>query len=180
MNGEHPLPDFKTSSWVYCPSWKLNIGCAPKCGQTSLHKVMEKNSPGVWHPNGEDAYSVWIVRDPVARFKSLWRDKCRNKAPLWADEEDAPLAGMSPEDLMDFIETTKEKDPHWTTQYIQCNQQADEIIILEKLDEWWAAHGLPKMTRKNKTRGPIDLSSELLRRVQLHYESDVFLYHEAL
>lgn len=174
------LPNFRTNSWVYCSNWDLIVGVAPKCGKTAIHEIMKKNTSGVWHPNGEDAYKVWIVREPVSRFKSLWRDKCRNKTQLWGDEEDAPLADMSPEDLMDFIETTNLTDPHWTTQWSQCGAVPDKVLPLEHLAKWWDERGLPKMKKMNRTRGEVNLSPKLLLRIRTYYSDDVILYHGGL
>ncbi len=173
--------NFKTSSWWYCPRWNIILGCAPKCGSTSLFKVLRDNNISVWNPEGHNwnAYAVWIVREPVSRFTSLWKDKCRDGDPLWDDGQDYVLLDMNPEQLMDFIETGPMKDSHWATQTSLCGRSVNEIVPLDKFTAWWNDRGFPEMSTQNESEGDILLSTELITRILDHYSKDVALYNAA-
>jgi len=80
---------------------------------------------------------------------------------------------------MNFIETTCDKDSHWTTQTSQC-RQTHEVVVLEKFTKWWNDRGFPAIDKLNTTKGDVDLSPELIERIEEHYKKDVRLYREAL
>lgn len=105
--------------------------CAPaKCGSTSVKRLIAPEwfrddfrvraaevGAGPFAPfEVPDLPRVLITRDPVERFASLWRDKCR----------DAPgshrvlrlTRGRSPDELMDLIEACPLGDEHWCPQYL--------------------------------------------------------------
>jgi hypothetical protein len=174
--------NFKDSSWWYVPQWNACFGCAPKCGSTSLFKAISEHNLESWNPqpHERESYSVWIVREPVSRFKSLWKHKCRDEDVLWLDDEEPLLAGMSPVELMDYIEEHPTDDKHWSTQTSQCGSWVNELIPLEKLSKWWRAQGLPEMEVRGSTVGVIEISEELEARVLEFYKKDVVLYQQAL
>lgn len=173
--------DFRKCGWWYCNRWNIILGCAPKCGSTALFKVISDHNIAAYNPEKHNftAYAVWIVREPVARFWSLWKDKCRDGDILWEDGDDDILAGFSPEELMSFIENTNEKDIHWATQQSQCGNRANELVPLEKLSKWWKNRGFPDMEPLNTSEGDIDMSEELVTRILKHYAKDVALYELA-
>jgi hypothetical protein len=125
-------------------------------------------------------HCVFIVREPLSRFKSLWKQKARDEDVLWDDDKEAILAGMTPEELMDYIEDPAHLDPHWNTQISQCGAWAHELVPLEKLDRWWIRRGLPALPRHNKTEGEVELSEELEERVLKFYKKDVEFYKQAV
>lgn len=100
----------------------------PKCGGTGLYRkafpvpeeisdrevfshVMKHATFMPRHVVGGFRLAVLGVRDPVERFKSLWRDKCRD-----GDENMPYLSGLSPTLLLEYIEGRMYADSHWAPQ----------------------------------------------------------------
>jgi len=111
---------------------------------------------------------------------ALWKDKCRDEKPLWANGEESPITGMDPAELMTFISTTEIKDNHWASQSKLCGRRATEVVPLEKFSKWWDERGFPKMDKLGVTERTEDLEPWLIARIENHYERDVRLYQEAV
>jgi len=104
--------------------------------------------------------AVQAYRDPVERFKSLWRDKCRD-----GDDNLPWLEGLTPSELMDFIEGRPEENHHWRRQadfYRPGVELVDYRRILEVL-------GLPQI-RANVSRP--DDTPVPVERIRAHYRAD--------
>jgi hypothetical protein len=157
--------------------------CAPpKCGGTSLYRAalnigddvtdrhvfsVARTRTEFYSPDeviGKPA--VMALRDPVSRFASLWRDKCRN-----TDENRPALAGLSPEELMSLIEDQPEADSHWLPQSAHYRAGV-EIVHYKRL---FSVLGLPRV-EANKTE-PKETDPGLpVERILSHYCDDVDLY----
>lgn len=76
--------------------------------------------------------AIMAVRDPVSRFASLWRDKCRD-----TDANMPELSGLSPDELMDVIEAEPDGDSHWMPQavhYRKCVEVVHHRQLLSRLN----------------------------------------------
>lgn len=100
--------------------------CAPpKCGGTMLyrsvlgikcadHRATFSEAVALTEFRGPDAIgrpAFLAVRDPVERFMSMWRDKCRD-----GDDNLPALRGLSPDGLLTLIEGDWLGDAHWAPQ----------------------------------------------------------------
>lgn len=111
---------FRYNDCAYC--------LPPKCGGTALYRKAFLISDAVpdrevfshivknatfmpRHVVAGFRTAVLGVRDPVQRFKSLWRDKCRD-----GDENMTYLKGLSPVELVGYIEGRLYADSHWAPQ----------------------------------------------------------------
>lgn len=115
-----------TKRWFQCGS---RLVCAPpKCGGTALYcaalgldpafgpdvLTMARRVTEFYTPDevaGSGCEAVQAVREPIARFMSLWRDKCR-----CGDDNLPALRGMTPRQLMTVIEKDPEGNAHWLPQ----------------------------------------------------------------
>lgn len=114
---------------------------------------------------------VFIVRDPVSRFCSLWRSKCRDKANI----ADKSVWGMSSIQLLEHIESGA-RDVHWTPQYKLIGNLKPKIIPLEKLNDWWLQFG--ELGYFNKTDEEIpDINP---KHIVDYYWKDMELYTKAV
>lgn len=169
--------------WWQIPAWHIIIGCSPKCGTSTLYAAVAKagvrcHAPTLGIGVGQ---RIWIVREPVERFWSLWKDKCLKGEILYVGEKRARLAGMTPEELIDYIETTNKKDAHWDTQSEHEGGTAQVLVPLERFSDWWEEQGYPgPLKTVNRTEKlPMDLSDDLVERIKIHYADDVRLYKQA-
>lgn len=156
----------RRDTWVCAP---------PKCGGTALYCAALGIDPKV----GRHVFStaqgltefhdepgrpaLMAVRDPVDRFASLWRDKCRD-----GDENMPWLAGMTPDELMTHIEADPAGNPHWMPQRYWWREWVETVpfrLIAERLE-------LP-VVRVNAT-APDDTPMPVAR-IKAHYEQDIEL-----
>jgi hypothetical protein len=158
--------------WHYVPDWNLNIGTAPKAGcQTLKHTLIDE---GLTYYSGwpQSDRRVWIVREPIARFKSLWKNKCRDEGKIARGTDDPTFsAGWSIDQLLDTIESGL-WNHHWAQQSAYENGRATEIITLEGLWDWMGIEGKVR----NTTEGDVELTQRQLERVKEFYKSDLELY----
>ena len=100
--------------------------CAPpKCGGTALYCAALGIDPALGNrvferarelaefvePDQVEPPAVLAVRDPVERFASLWRNKCRDGDPNYPQ-----LAGLSPMKLLEMIRANPVANAHWIPQ----------------------------------------------------------------
>lgn len=86
-----------------------------------------RDGHGPFHPKEvemlfSDKPQYLSVRHPVERFASLWRSKARdrNGSPYLAH-------GMTPDELMDHIETVNDSDWHWRPQIRYMTKNAQPV-----------------------------------------------------
>lgn len=152
----------------------------PKCGGTSYYRAAfdvpaDVPTRKVWKyvrdlnalmTNAEAARAegqkFLVMRDPIARFISLWRDKCRN-----GDEHMPGLAGLTPDQLMDRIEADPYGDAHWTPQstwYVQ-------FAMLVPLRDIFALLNIPPYRENDSS--PADSDPLVpIERIVRHYWKD--------
>lgn len=153
--------------------WNGVYLCAPpKCGGTALYCAALGIDPSLgrhvfstaqnliefYEEPGQPAFMA--VRDPIDRFGSLWRDKCRD-----GDENMPELHGLTPESLMDLIERDPQGNDHWMPQRYWWRDGVQTINFREIAQ----CLGLPAMsvnvTKRDETPLPVD-------RIRRHYHMD--------
>lgn len=158
--------------WYYFPQWKFSILAPPKCGSSSIKQFIYMNEIDVLslrqHQVRGEAYVV--VRDPVSRFCSLWRDKCRDGSPIRE-----PIAGMSATELMDYIESGV-PNVHWTHQHKMYGNLKPTFIPLEHLNDWWSQYGTLGIYNATDDEIP-DINP---KRIVDYYAKDMSLYTKAV
>lgn len=110
-----------------------------------------------------DVKRFLIVRDPVDRFMSLWRNKCRRDG----DESQRYLVGWTPEQLIDHVEKFPFGNPHWVPQY---------SYLLPKTKVVRSFKGLLVTTRHNMTQQLADDPEPPKERIATHYAQDMKLW----
>jgi hypothetical protein len=118
---------------------------------------------------------VGIIREPLERFRSLWRCQIRDGLPGISGRQNI----KGPAELMDLIEESPGDNSHWMRQSLFC-AEADLVIPLERLADWWGFQGIPApLGRVNTTEGEVPIALELKERVLRHYRGDVRIYERA-
>jgi len=165
--------------WFVVPDWNLTIAAPPKAGSSSLKLFFYES--GMDNVKMVPRYQVnptseifFVVRNPLDRFISLWRGKCRDKDNI----KDRRIYGMQPNQLMDHIEAGN-RDVHWASQVTLLDGLNANLIRLENLDEWFNDRGYGKLSKFNATDGDIELDDVLTERILAHYSEDLALYSKA-
>jgi len=167
---------FRGYGWFHIPAWDIVIAAPPKAGSSSLKRFMGDNKIQCSYIKHHQVTGniFFVVRDPITRFASLWRSKCRNKENLL----DKRVHGMSPQELMSHIENGA-TDVHWTPQVELIKNLNPTLIPLESLNWWWHQSGLGSLGVFNATEGEIEISDDLKQRILTFYADDLKLYHKA-
>lgn len=158
--------------WYHIPQWDITIATPPKAGSSSLKNFM-------WENKIECSYipqklvkgpTFFVIRDPVSRFCSLWRDKCRDQTNII----DRNIYGMTPQELLTHIQHNN--DVHWTPQYKLFGNLSPTIIPLERLNDWWEEQGYGTLNQSNMTSGSVDINP---KKIVDYYWKDMELYTRA-
>ena len=167
--------------WFYVPSWNLSICAPPKAGSSSLKKFFSESDIEYNYllqkevPRSSDI--CFVVRNPIDRFASLWKSKCRDKATI-ADQD---VHGLSPRALMAHISSGK-RDIHWTPQYKMLegmDMDNVNLIPLEDLNDWWRDRGYGELSVFNKTSGKMQMNEAIFAWLCDFYAEDFILYSKA-
>jgi hypothetical protein len=164
--------------WFYVPEHDITIGMAPKCGRSSFHALL--GTLPYFQPVHWEGRCVFVVRNPLARIKSLWKNKCRDGAKLNYGDKEAYLAGWTMDQLLDMIEADQEHNHHWAQQAEIEGGKATELVLFERFAQWCKDEGLGTLPHKNKTEGAVELTDEQIKRVLRLYPDDVKLYTRGL
>lgn len=157
--------------------WKRVNGayvCAPrKCGYTSLLQSVGQSTPNYAHIEGVKAVKYLAIRHPVDRFISLWRFVQSHPFETAHDNPLKPLAGLSPDALMDYIEAHPRDNDHWLPQASYFHSGVT-CIPYERL----LAHigTPPKHGNKSTAPPPQSVPSA---RILAHYARDLELHNLA-
>lgn len=171
----------------------------PKCGVTSFSRVVLPNCKGMndfrrqMHamnrgPKAPDeiidekAEKLLVVRDPVERFASLWRDGFRdgNKRALRAENVKRGFHSVinkeyaehrTPEALISYIERYPIGNPHWFPQYGYLVPGTRVMTLPALFDEL----GLSR-AHENKTRRKVSDPQMPVDRIRRQYIQDVQLF----
>ena len=163
----------KGKAWYYVPEWELTIGVAPKCGTRTIYKLLE--NVNFYSAPNPDIRPVFIVRHPVERFSSLWKQKCRDGRRISTIDNPSNYAkDWSIDELLDHIERGL-WNHHWAPQSVFEMGAAEELVPLEKLNQWLHDEGLGPPTHLNQTVGEVQLTDDQYRRVVEYYIDDVRL-----
>jgi hypothetical protein len=132
---------------IYVPSWKITFAVAPKCGSSSLHDALERQfdctdlvqcddvmilrDPALLSKNGR---VVAVVRSPIARFISLWCNKCRDGGKLVGHQ--GKVDGLSVDEMLSYVRT--HDNHHWTPQAeMYANLGNVTYVMLEGFTRYW-------------------------------------------
>jgi len=167
--------------WFVVPDWNLTIAAPPKAGSSSLKKFFyESEMDNVrMIPHNEvnpNSKIFYVVREPLDRFKSLWRGKCRDRDNI----RDRRVYGMQPDELMQHI-LAGQTDIHWTPQVTLLNQLGGNVTLipLALLGFWWKQSGFGKLDLFNSTEGEVEIDQSLKDQVLTFYSEDVILHNQA-
>jgi hypothetical protein len=161
-----------TRNWHYLPDLNITIGVVPKCGTNSFRELFKDYRK--YTALTAKGRCVFVVRDPVDRFISLWKSKSRDQ-----QTSRLGIVGMSIDELLDFIESEVQIDHHWLPQSVMEAGRATELVPFEDWPSWLEKEGFGTLPHKNKTVGDIELTPEQIRRVLLYYWKDELLYARA-
>lgn len=185
-------------AWHVCHEWKLALGASAKCGSTMLADLVQRSSAtpardARYHrrdftgvPSRYDL--VYIVRHPVARFLSLYRNiQERPRDPLNFYKQ---LEGLEP---LPCFERLLELSPDLTYDFhfqpqtlalgpLSGSQQLT-IVRLEAFADWWRREGpkgaaQPKWLNKS-VRDVASWPNGLAEAVKAKYQDDYRLWEGA-
>ena len=125
----------------------------------------------------EEADEFYLaVRDPVSRFRSLWRDKCRDATHATAGDPERrlySLVGLSPTGLMSVIRNNPLLDAHWRHQGLDMH----DGVQLVRYDRLLHVLGLPSvLCNETKARDDDILMPE--QEILEHYSADMALWNQ--
>ena len=195
MEHTYELGKFRAWGWFKFPEWNITMGVPWKCGTSTLRNFIHTNGIPFYHIQHKHVHgeAYFVIRHPVDRFMSLWRQKCRDKSqnifmvsqnkirvPKYRTNTWDILGGASPEELMDYIEAGH-SEPYWTPQVNILSKLDATCIPLENLSDWWADRGYGDLhsARINSTSGTEVLSDDLTQRILTFYAKDVELYNKS-
>jgi hypothetical protein len=180
-------------AWHVCPSLGLTIGAAAKCGSSTLSALMEgkhwladqgkvADYSRVYAEQTPKHYrTVMVVRDPVARFLSLYaniQQRERSKQNFYAQfEQKEPfdvLLGLNDKGL--------DYDFHCQPQYrILPAKREVEYVRLEDLGAWWTANypHTDQPTKENQSEPLGELDYKTATLVKKLYRQDLELWEKA-
>jgi len=164
-------------NWLTDKSRKIAFGVPFKNGYTSVKKVLNGPQGAIRiapHHLKNFPRKVFIVRHPLDRFLSLWRNKCRDYGSGTAVE------GLTMEQLYQRI-IDGAPDEHWTRQVdmLGKHRKSAELVRLDSLPGWWYTHMLAEFPHENKTAPYDKIDTALRDKVLDHYAEDVNLYDAA-
>lgn len=165
------------NSWLTDRSRKIAFGVPFKNGYTSFLRVLNAQSAPIRiQPNHLKNFprKVFIVRHPLDRFLSLWRNKCRDHGKGVAVE------GFTMEQLWQRIEEGPEDD-HWRRQVdlLGKYRKEAELVKLESLPDWYYENMQCEFPHENRTEPYDNISDELRDKILTRYAEDVELYNAA-
>lgn len=164
-------------NWYTDRSREIAFGVPFKNGYNSVKKVLNGPQAAIRiAPNHMKNFrrKVFVVRHPLDRFLSLWRNKCRDRGSGVAVE------GFTMRQLFERIVTGPE-DEHWTRQVDMLGKyrKEAELIRLEALPEWWWQNMQAELPHENRTAPYDEIDDDLRDMVLDYYAEDVALYELA-
>ena len=191
--------------WAWVKPWQILIGTSPKAGTRTLYEAFQRNFPQACVKDedtleirfanttivdvllpGEASLiaipKIWIVRHPWDRFKSLWRQKCRDKGRTDLRFDDT-MHKMDPHELFTFIKRPCNDNWHWTRQSDIIGMVNRPIVLpaitmlrTESFSEWWKYGDLP-IINATEDKGEFDEGFEPLREaVETYYQDDLEMW----
>lgn len=178
------------NAWFYFKSVDICV-CAPqKNGCTSLFRAVHPKSKSNLQfrkyafVNGVGPFTpaeimelypskekLLMVREPVARFASLWRDKAFHKKSVDMSE----IKGMSPQKLIDHIMYNPLGNYHWYPQYMYMVPKTKPIPFYDVF------HYLNLSDKHENSSGDRGEDPKMPEKLILqHYHQDALLWEQAL
>lgn len=191
----------KRMKYINLPSLALTLAVPPKCGSSSVYASLQEYY-GVDGPEGPSTLAdcnqvrllkanlipptgriVFVTRHPLDRFRSLWRNKCRDGGKIAGAA--SALVGLSPEELFAFI--LEYGNHHWRHQAAMADDMPFgiriEFVPIERLSIWWEQNmpEYPALEVRNETADPFDpeISAALEADILEYYADDVRLHEIA-
>ena len=163
--------------WLHIPEWGFTIAAPPKGGSSSLKRFADtSNLEYNYIPHNQvRGKAYFVVRNPLDRFESLWKSKCRDKRAIANDK----VHGMTPRALMLHI-VAGNKDVHWTKQVDLIGSLDVELIALDNLNDWWRDNGCGELEMVNETSGSMPADEAVDNWLRDHYAEDFILYDKAI
>jgi len=178
--------------FVNVPAWDITFGVPPKCGSSSVNAALQEafgcenlvycDDVRLLKTPPIAGRLIFVVRHPLDRFKSLWKNKCRDNGKLAGHGTN--LFGLTPAELFDYIRARR--NSHWTPQSELLGTLATtrytDIVPLEDFAPY-CTYNIPMMPAlpvRNKTHGVVDLAPWLEREILDYYADDVELYEGAV
>ena len=161
-------------NWLTNHKREFAFGVPPKNGCNSIRTALAATSqfPPLRTKPGDCKQRVFVVRHPVDRFLSLWRNKCRDA------ERGLGIHNLSQVELFEHIKKAP-PDDHWTRQVDLLGDVSAIIVRLESMNAWWQEHMGGEYPHDHATDGRSDISAALHALVLNHYADDVRLYANA-
>jgi len=159
------------------------VGCSPKCGSGSIRAAVEAEGVDWWKRADpyDYKYRVFIIRHPLDRFDSLWRNKARDGGRLskGGGRGMHKVIGMTPRELFEYTKT--HPNHHWTPQCVLHAGVPCRVVRLENMADFWddmtfTKHPFPKI---NPTDGKVPRDEELTADIMNYYEDDYILWAQA-
>lgn len=173
---------FSGHVWFYFNERDFVITAPPKCGSSSIKQYvwMHEIENQVSTPLHNDVKKMRcdkfaVVRNPLDRFASLWKSKCRDRMPVRSNA----VHGMSPYELIQHINDGN-KDVHWTPQHQLLEGIDVELIALPHFSDWWRNKGCGELGTFNETAGEMFADKEIQEWVSDFYAKDYELYSLSL
>lgn len=181
--------------WFYLRNYDLCVAVPAKCGGSSFYRYavgvpdavpdddvrsfavraarVERSGP--FTPVEVRRYfatgrKLLAVRDPVDRFRSLWRDKCRRT--LETKDDRTFMRGWSPTTLLEHVRGFPFGNPHWVPQYLYRVPRV-ELVPYDELPRLLGYGDRPPVRATTRTHVEVDE-----RRVRALYAQDVALWRE--
>jgi hypothetical protein len=164
-------------NWLTDRSRKYAFGVPFKNGYTSLKKVLNGPQAAIRIPvNHMKKFpnKVFIVRHPLDRFLSLWRNKARDRG------QGVAVEGFTMEQLFERIKTGV-PDEHWVRQVEMLGRHRKDakLVRLEDLPAWWWENMQAEFPHENQTAPYDEIDPALREQVLEYYADDVRLYDAA-
>lgn len=118
-------------------------------------------------PDDIEFPAFMAVRDPVDRFASLWRNKCRD-----GDPNMPVLKGMSPRKLLRTIRKNPSGNTHWIPQAV-LYRPGVEVVDYRQLGDRLGLDEI-RVNETKRRRGPA-MPADAIRR---HYAADARLWEK--
>lgn len=165
-------------NWLTDKERRIAFGVPPKNGYQSIRKVLNGQSGPVRIPLNRLKHfprKVFVVRHPVERFMSLYRNKCRDgERGLHLDHIASPRA------LFEHIQTAP-PDDHWARQVdlLAPFHGKAELVQLDRMADWWRDNMPGEFPHLHQTADREAPDPELFTDLALHYRADLDLFFEA-
>ena len=167
--------------WVTAPDLadKYAFGFCAKSGTSSLNVALAPYGGFLrCVPTDQFERRVFVVRQPIERWASCWKNKCRDGGKLAGHE----VNGMTTDEFLNY--TMMEDNIHWLPQSTQLKESGvipTEIIRLESMNGWWRGEFGTYFPCVNASAPGlyVALPSDTLAILKLYYRDDLRLWENA-